>query len=483
MNTLHQMLLADGRFAGTTRDELEASFEAFAASPQQGTLAIHFHGGLVPEKSGRQVAERLLAPYRDDGGAWPIFPVWRSGPLETIRYNWDEILKEDVFPLLVERVTRFVLGKLGQDEADKGARVELPLLADIRAEIDTAADQEEEPFTEREPDTERLDGALPTNERLQFERMLEDDATFRRAADRLVRPDGPRLVSVLQAEADLARAEATSGDKAIVSTTMLVTAATRILSRALRRLARGRGHGIYTTVIEETARELKGDLVGGILWTNMKRDCADAFAGPAETHGGTALLDAIAGQWAQGHRHRVVLIGHSTGAVWIAEMLKAAARMGDLPAELRFEIILLAPACTFTLLDEALSIAPARVAAFRTFAMKEPWERRDRLVRPVPFLYPRSLLYFVSGVVEEAVDMPLVGMQRYHFGTPPYDPERMPAIASLQKRVSGFEAPWVWSRTEGSLPSGQASLATHHGDFDNDAATIGSIVHLLKAGF
>lgn len=483
MASLHEMLLADGRFAGTTQADLQRSFAAFAASPQRAVLAIHFHGGLVPEKSGLAVATKLVAPYRDTGGAWPIFPVWRSGALETIRYNWDEILKEDVFPLLVERVARFILGKLGQDEADKGSKVDLPPLAEVRAEITAAAVQGDEPFSAQESQTERLDGALPDNERTQFERQLAADVSFLKAADTLVRPDGPRLASPLQADADLARGEAASGDKAIVSTAMLVAAGTRILARALRRLARGRGHGIYTTVMEETTRELKGDLVGGILWKNMKRDCADAFAGPAATHGGTALLEAIAGQWAQGHRHRVVLIGHSTGAVWIAELLKAAARMPNLPVDLRFEVVFLAPACTFALLSEALAAAHERIASVRAFGMQDEAERRDRLVRPVPFLYPRSLLYFVSGVVEEEVDMPLVGMQRYHTGMTPYDPARMPAIAAVRERLNGFGHPWVWSPTPLDSPPGRASGATRHGDFDDDPATVASVIHLLRQGF
>lgn len=480
MSRMHEMLLADGRFAGTSRADLKASFAAFAASPHRGALALHFHGGLVPERVGHEVAEKLTARYRDDGQAWPIFPVWRSGALETLRYNWDEIVQEEVFPLLVERLTRFVLGKLDQDPGDKGTQIERPPLAEVRAAIAAATAQGAEPFRDREPELERLDETLRESERAQLEGQLKADAVLLRAADRLARPDGPRLADPLQAQADLARTQAADGDKAIVSAAMLAAAGTRILGRTLRRLAQGRGHGVYTTVVEESARELKGDLIGGILWKNMKRDCADAFAGPPETHGGTALLESIAGEWRNGHRHRVVLIGHSTGAVWIAELLKAAARMPHLPAELRFEIVLLAPASTFDLLDAALRAAPGRLAGFRVFGMRDERERRDRLIRPVPFLYPRSLLYFVSGVAEEQTDMPLVGMERYHGEVPPYDAARMPAIASVRERVRAFSHPWVWSPADAG--PGVRTSAASHGGFDDDADTLDSIVHLLRHG-
>ena len=42
--------------------------------------------------------------------------------------------------------------------------------------------------------------------------------------------------------------------------------------------------------------------------------------------------------------------------------------------------------------------------------MTDELEQADRLI---PVIYPHSLLYFVSGVLEDEADKPLLGMERY----------------------------------------------------------------------
>ena len=50
----------------------------------------------------------------------------------------------------------------------------------------------------------------------------------------------------------------------------------------------------------------------------------------------------------------------------------------------------------------------------------------------MPVLYPRSLLYFVSGVTEAVDDCPLAGMQRY-YAAPYDDATRFPEIDYVRK--------------------------------------------------
>jgi hypothetical protein len=292
---------------------------------------------------------------------------------------------------------------------------------------------------------------------------------------KLNRPDAPELNPVLEKELDQARSSVDPTEKGLISTSMLVTAGVRILGRTLRRLAGHRDHGIYTTVVEEVARELKGDLVGGIIWKHMKKDTADSFAGPGGTHGGTALLEEIKRIHQAGQQPRVVLVGHSTGAIYICHLLEKAE--DTLPAGSQVEVVFLAPACSFELLDRALTTAGKRISRFRSFGMEDALEQRDSIFPP---LYLRSLLYFVTGLVEDEVDLPLVGMKRYHSSQTPFDADSFPEIERVQKRLAALTSPWIWS--ESNLGAGLNSLARRHGDFDDDQSTLQSIAHLITQG-
>ena len=64
LSSKHKMILSSGRFSGTSRGQLTAAFDQLASSPNQDKLVIHFHGGLVSEKSGEEIADRLLPFYQ-----------------------------------------------------------------------------------------------------------------------------------------------------------------------------------------------------------------------------------------------------------------------------------------------------------------------------------------------------------------------------------------------------------------------------------
>jgi hypothetical protein len=119
----HKMILASGRFKGTNRQQLTAAFDTFVNSPQKNTLVIHFHGGLVSESSAETIAESLLDDFQTAGG-YPFFVIWQTWVTETLRNNWQEIIKEDAFSILFERTVQFLLGKPNQ--APARGRMEAP---------------------------------------------------------------------------------------------------------------------------------------------------------------------------------------------------------------------------------------------------------------------------------------------------------------------------------------------------------------------
>src|SRR5206468_2726979 len=54
-----------------------------------------------------------------------------------------------------------------------------------------------------------------------------------------------------------------------------------------------------------------------------------------------------------------------------------------------------------------------RVSSLRVFGMGDDLERKDAIAGVI---YPSSLLYFVSGVLEDESDKPLAGMARFYQG-------------------------------------------------------------------
>ena len=202
----------------------------------------------------------------------------------------------------------------------------------------------------------------------------------------------------------------------------------------------------------------------------MKKDTADAFGADGQTFGGTALLEELASRtWAS----PPVLVGHSTGAVYICNLLEHAD--AALPPEQTFDVVLLAPACDFRLMDETLALHGDRIARLRIFCMLDERERADRLVAVV---YPRSLLYFVSGALEAEPDWPLLGMQRFHGSDGPFSAAAFPEIDRVRRRLAERPDSEVWSVANGG--DGLASGAVHHGDFDNDQATLASLQHFVR---
>jgi hypothetical protein len=471
----NKIILSSGRFSGTSRDQLTKAFDAFRASPQKDRLVLHFHGGLVSLSDAEAIATRLLPLYRDKGLAYPLFTLWESGAWEVLRNNWQEIVEQDVFPRLVERVLQFVWGKLDQAPSEKGLKVELPPRDEVQAELQKAR-VGQEPLAERRDEAETLAPALTDAEERQFSELLAADPVLAPAASRMVKEERTEFSPEIQRDIAQARKTTDPNEKGLIESAMLVRAGLRILGRCLKRFATKRHHGIYTTVVEEVAREIKGDLIGGVIWKHMKKDTADSFAGPAGTYGGSAILEEIGRLDAASARPRIVLVGHSTGAVYICYFLQAAHKV--LPPEVKFDVVFLAPACSFKLLDETLTAAGGRLGAFRSFGMQDDVEIADQLFAPV---YLRSLLYFVSGLVEVEVDLPLVGMARYHSGTAPFSADAFPEIARVRKRLEKLASAWLWSQTE--IGDGLNTTSIHHADFDDDEKTLASVAYCVAEGF
>jgi hypothetical protein len=489
---------ADGALR-TPPEEVDAMVAAMVG---HGRGVLHFHGGLVSEPSGLRIA-RDLRPVYEQAGAYPIFVVWRSDFLSIVRGNLYEIAREEVFNRLVRKVLSYVAGKAGDElvgggKGDEGATV----LSEYQVNVQLARldEKDEVPFAELVP----REGIpeLSEDELADFEEDVESDVALNRAvagavatvdapsADAAVgKGDGfsvPARPSLLDPEAAAELRLRDDPAKGLVTTAALVRKAVRVLLAVIGRFRAGRGHGVYATVVEEVLREFYLGNAGAAIWSTMKRETHDTFNPSHPQRGGNRVLSALVGALPNHPSAEITLVGHSTGAVYIDNLLgavdqrrrDAAAFLADFTFR---NVVFLAPACTFSDFDRVLRRREHLWRDFRLFTMTDQAERADRLV---PVLYPHSLLYLVSGLLERDAQgnseggKPLVGLQRWHAReTADDDPPELQAVVDMIR-----ERPTraVWSPVEG--PPGCSAGARSHGAFDDDPLVRESLRVLISGG-
>jgi hypothetical protein len=273
----------------------------------------------------------------------------------------------------------------------------------------------------------------------------------------------------------------------------LAAGGARVALKTFRRFQSGRDHGFRATLVEEILREFYLGRIGAMAWEKIKADARMAFDDDTAGAVGDAVLGRIASLPSLlgeelADRVRIVLVGHSAGAIFLCRMLRDAARI--LPASRGFEVILLAPACDFGLLSRTLEEAGRHIRRLRIFAMEDALERAEHLLdlpdlpaaAALKGLYPGSLLYFVSGLLESEPDMPLVGMQRYTLSVPAYrHREEIQAVMDWMSTTG--RGTWIWAKTTEDASNGARTAALRHGDFDNEATTLQSLAHLVRNGF
>jgi hypothetical protein len=503
----HIIHLANGRLSPkstTSREDVSRIMQRAANSRPATGLAIHFHGGLVSEKSARQIAQRLIPVYTK-AGTYPLFLVWESGLFESIGNNLHDISQEKIFQEFVKKVAEWVMKKLPSGLGFKGGSGGLVNEIELRKQFDewfsgrrsTPPDALSlQPGASQAAMRTTLKGTVLDQAGLEAEIQLsiESDFDFQDAVQEVFNglhaggqaqpttkgtigatASSTSLISPEAADQLFDRSPATTKGFSLFGWFKTAKMVSSIVVAVVKRYSRGRAHGLYVTVVEEVLRSLYLDKVGTVIWNQMKKDTADAFL-PGENHGGTALLAELQKLDQVGvPLPRITLIGHSTGAVYICNFLEAAAQM--LPTA-KFDVVFLAPAVTYEKFGATIANHGQRIAHFRSFGMTDDWEADDKLV---PILYLRSLLYFVSGLLETTVDEPLVGMERYLREQDTFTAEEFPAIARSRGFFVDFPDGLVWAPD--TTGEGSKTSSAKHGDFDNDPATLQSLQWLLKNGF
>ena len=456
--------------------------EMVRALVASGKGVVHFHGGLVSEKSGRRVAENLLPVYTE-AGAYPIFFIWRSDVRSILR-NLPEIAEEEIFGRLRNTLVGHLAGRMRDRRGGKsaGAGPLSPRRVDEELE---RLQRDDVPFDELVPAGEFAE--LTREELDEFEFDIVNDEPLLAAVGAAVGAgaggakgahagDGTQQPTLLDADAIAElRGDAADGAKGIFETAALALKAKRVLRAVAERYRGGRDHGLYATVVEELLREFYLGPTVTAIWTAMKRETLETFepvANGAQPRGGARFLEALTKAIDGTSLPDITAVGHSTGAVFINNLMATVERErergagGGLPAEFRFRrIVFLAPACTFTDFAAVLGRWDHLWERFRMFTMNDAAERRDRLV---PVVYPHSLLYFVSGLLERDAEgrseagKPVVGLQRWVQGP---DSE-LAELTDVRAFLAAHGDQIVWSPVDGG--PGLSAGAEQHGAFDED---------------
>lgn len=465
----------------TAPERVDEMVRALVAS---GKGVVHFHGGLVSERSGRRVAENILPVYTE-AGAYPIFFIWRSDVPSILR-NLPEIAKDEIFNRLLRTTTGHLGGRMTDARGAKSAGAGPLSPREVDAQLDRL-ERHEVPFDELVPAGELPE--LTLDELDEFEFDIANDEPLLAAVSAAVGADsggakgtkgalaggGTRQPTLLHADAvaELRGDAGGDGAKGIFESAALALKATRVVRAVVQRYRQGRDHGLYATVVEELLREFYLGPAVTAIWTAMKRETLDTFqpvANGGPPRGGARLLEALTNAIDGGPVPDITAVGHSTGAVFINNLMATVERErgagGGLPADFRFRrIVFLAPACTFTDFAAVVDGWDHLWERFRMFTMNDAAERRDRLV---PLVYPHSLLYFVSGLLERDAEgrseagKPVVGLQRWVQGPA----SELAELTAVRAYLTAQRDQIVWSPIDGG--PGLSAGAEQHGAFDED---------------
>jgi Papain family cysteine protease len=224
----------------------------------------------------------------------------------------------------------------------------------------------------------------------------------------------------------------------------------------------GRAAGISDWLFEAGL----GKEAGSYAWRNMKQDALVAFdetyADKGYDGGFKGLSPLLTGLDKSPKRPKLHLVGHSAGAIVIGNLLSTLQRFKLKNLQLG-SIHLMAPACTTQFFDEHYGPYLKGKGALKLqdkiylYNLTDELEINDTVSANFPLVpsYSHSLLYLVSRAYEDAPGTAIAGMQRY-------------ALPQGPKLDIAY-----------SKPGGPTTSRTH-GGFDNDVATLTSIMeHIL----
>ena len=480
----------------TTQADLDSLFQTLATDANRQRLVLHFHGGLVDFVSGMTTAENISTLFADVP-AYQIFFLWQTAVfdvlseqsfLDAIIPNISNIFADPFFQQVLLRVTQFVKGKV--DTANGGAIerwLDVPDEQTVLQELQNP-DDGQEPYAVIPSTALSEDAQLHKHEAQLFRsQLLHNDPILKHESKKIAIAHAPSAVRKSFAHTENQDAtplshsflecllieirDVVAEDIANVVHFFMVEQCVEVLKNVIQRFAHCRDHGVYPTIVEEILRQFFLGKIGKEVWEGIKHDAACTFDG-SNACTGTAFVRGLQTYCEANPNAHITLVGHSAGGTYICEFLQHACIV--LPPHVTFDIVLLAPACSYKQFSDTLKTCQERIHAVRVFAMSDELEQKDALI---PCVYPLSLLYLVSGILEDEADTPILGMQRFFTNKPLYT---LPDVQFSFLYLNKYKTSHIWSLT--TAGDGLSSNAKSHGSFYSEEVTLKSVKYVVANG-
>lgn len=225
--------------------------------------------------------------------------------------------------------------------------------------------------------------------------------------------------------------------------------------------------------LDDTLEVLIGG-VGAMLWNEMKEN---AILATKSRRGGARLaLKQLAALLANDPTIELHIAGHSAGSIFhapIVQLLATNGTIADGPMQgeqgygLKIATCTLwAPACTIDLFKQTYlpAIQSGGIGRFALFTLTDGAEQNDHCAN----IYHKSLLYLVANAFEGRSPTPLARTGRPLLGMEKY----VSADPDLKRLFESNAADWIRSPNQMPPFSRNHATAEHHGDFDDDLATV-----------
>ncbi len=439
-------------------------------------LSIYFHGGLVNELSAEQSITRVFEAlaHRNKPNSEVISFIWKTGLKETISDNLDEIFSSKFGKSLIKWVIRAASKRLGVNLAKAGVNKGFSL-EEIENEWQASIDESRIPFGDYKINANNgmkgntVDLSDEEDPYLEFEIRAELEQYYASQPSKWVEDWEPPQNVNISPELNEVYEVMPDGKKGVTFVKKLAKIIAKISLQVLKRYANNSEHGLQATVVEETLRVCHFSDPVQWIWGNMKQKAQEMWL-----QQGCVGFDFANLLQQELPDLRLNLIGHSAGSIAICHFLEKK-RQNHWKTTID-KILWWAPACKADLFVREVINYDSDFNSFRMVTMKDSYELEDTLCNPLPWLYPSSLLYFVSGALEDKADTPIAGMARYHTNAAPYTSSMFTAMEEFLSKP-GYR---VLSKTEPDALPGFRSHALEHGAFNEDEFTLQSLAHYLS---
>lgn len=223
-----------------------------------------------------------------------------------------------------------------------------------------------------------------------------------------------------------------------------------------------RGTDFLLDRLDDTLEVVARNLGGKALWDEMKENAEGACS---EQNGSAKLVTE---HLIDLHKAEAIdeihLVGHSAGSIFLAPVVKKLAA-AKTPVT---SVSLWAPACTMEIFEKVYqpAVESGAVSNFDLYTLDDLTERDDDCAG----IYHKSLLYLVSNAFERLARIP---------GVPKRNGEPLLGLARNATSLAEF---FKKKNRRWHVAPGEKSNARHHGDFDNDNATLLSTLSRILDG-